>query len=90
VPGFFFDVDRYPTAIDKAAAVGWSIITGHVFHDGNKRTGLAVCYTILAMNGYHLPIDQIARDMVLQIANGQISLEDFTAWISSRVEPLAE
>lgn len=85
MPGFYFGVERYRTALEKAAAVGWFIIAGHVFHDGNKRTGMAACYTILALNGHHLPIDQIARDMALQIAAGQASLEDFTAWVAARV-----
>ena len=88
--GPLFGVDRYPTVVDKAAAIAWFIITGHVFHDGNKRTGLLACYTLLALNGYQLPIDRAARDIALQVADGQVSLEDFTAWIEARVELLAE
>jgi death on curing protein len=31
----------YPTAVDKAAALGFSLVLGHPFLDGNKRTGHA-------------------------------------------------
>src|SRR5579871_1613355 len=49
--------DPYPTVIDKAAAIGWRIITGHVFWDGNKRTGIEVCRVFLRLNGYDMRLD---------------------------------
>lgn len=33
--------DLYPTIVDKAAALGFSIVMNHPFIDGNKRTGHA-------------------------------------------------
>ncbi|MCB0029766.1 MAG: Fic family protein [Anaerolineales bacterium] len=33
--------DLYPTLVDKAAALGHSMIQYHPFVDGNKRTGHA-------------------------------------------------
>ncbi|GBO53772.1 death on curing protein, Doc toxin [Pseudanabaena sp. lw0831] len=33
--------DLYPTIVDKAAALGFSIVMNHPFVDGNKRTGHA-------------------------------------------------
>jgi death-on-curing protein len=34
--------ELYPSIVEKAAAVGFSIIQNHPFVDGNKRTGHAV------------------------------------------------
>jgi death-on-curing protein len=33
--------DLYPGVIEKAAALGFSLVMGHPFVDGNKRTGHA-------------------------------------------------
>ena len=32
--------DLYPSVVEKAAALGFSLVMGHPFVDGNKRTGL--------------------------------------------------
>lgn len=32
--------DLYPTLVDKAAAVGFSIVMNHPFVDGNKRSSI--------------------------------------------------
>lgn len=58
----YFGEELYPTIADKAAAVGSRIITGHVFHDANKRVGLEACRQMLELNGYLLPIDQEAQE----------------------------
>jgi death-on-curing protein len=84
----FGGFDRYPTIFDKAAAVGYHIITRHVFPDGNKRTGTQVCYIILRANGYEMalePIDEV-EDFILRVADSTqgIDLEAFTDWIRAR------
>ncbi|MDP2981834.1 MAG: Fic family protein [Candidatus Latescibacter sp.] len=38
----FDDEDLYPAIIEKAAALGYSMVKNHPFVDGNKRTGHAV------------------------------------------------
>ena len=42
----------YPTVTEKASILGYTIVCGHVFHDGNKRTGLSVLQTMLVVNGF--------------------------------------
>ena len=37
----FGGVDLYPTLVEKAAALGLSLVQGHPFVDGNKRVGHA-------------------------------------------------
>ncbi|MDC0831535.1 type II toxin-antitoxin system death-on-curing family toxin [Geitlerinema sp. CS-897] len=43
--------DLYSTEIEKAAALGFSIVMNHPFVDGNKRTGHAAMETFLLLNG---------------------------------------
>jgi death-on-curing protein len=50
-PRMTFDgVDFYPTAVDKASALGFSLIQNHPFTDGNKRIGHAAMETFLVLN----------------------------------------
>lgn len=84
-----FGQELHPTVIDKAAALGWTIITRHVFRDGNKRTGMMACALILDMNGYTLLRgydDPEAKDVALQVAAGKMELSEFTAWVQGRAE----
>jgi death-on-curing protein len=42
--------ELYPTLVDKAAAIGFSLIMNHPFIDGNKRIGHAAMEVFLVMN----------------------------------------
>ncbi len=75
----------FPTIIEKAALICWHIIVGHIFHDGNKRTGLEVCYVTLRLNGYEMQIDRDALEMALQIAKREVTLSEYTRWLERRV-----
>jgi death-on-curing protein len=81
--GIYFGEEHYPSIIDKAAMLCWRIIKGHVFWDGNKRTGVQVCRAVLYLQGYILPFDEAMRDAALAIAKGELALEDFTEWLVS-------
>ena len=51
-PRMTFDgEDLYPTLIEKASALGFSIIQNHPFIDGNKRTAHAAMEIFLILNG---------------------------------------
>lgn len=82
--GLIFGQDLYPTVINKAAAICYNIITRHVFHDGNKRTGLEVCRQILELNNYKIAIDREAMEVILSVGAGEISEKDFTKWVENR------
>jgi death-on-curing protein len=60
-----FGVDQYPTLADKAALLAWIIIEGHVFHDGNKRTGMATLISFIRLNGYQL---DVSPDEIVEVA----------------------
>ena len=83
----FGGVDLYPTLIDKATALGFSLIKNHAFVDGNKRIGHAAMETFLVMNGSQIvaPVDE-QEATILKIAGGEIGRSEFASWLVSRVE----
>ena len=43
--------ELYPTKEEKAARIGYALISNHAFVDGNKRIGIYVLLTFLETNG---------------------------------------
>ena len=80
--------DLYPGVVEKAAALGFSLTMNHPFIDGNKRMGHAAMEIFLVLNGYELSalVDEQERVM-LQLAAGRLSRDDFVQWVRSRVIP---
>ena len=87
VQGSLFGYDPYPTLVEKAAALAWRIIAGHVFHDGNKRTGMEACRLLLDLNGYVMRIDAKVVDVAVRIASGKMEFTDLVQWLEVRVAP---
>jgi death-on-curing protein len=77
--------DLYPGVIEKAAALGFSLVMGHPFLDGNKRAGHAAMETFLVLNGYELSatVDEQER-VILRLAAGDLSRDEFVEWIRLR------
>jgi death-on-curing protein len=85
----FDGAELYPTLIDKAAALGFSLIQGHPFIDGNKRVGHAAMEVFLVLNGLELRAtvdDQEA--IVLALAAGNMTREVFADWIRQHATSL--
>lgn len=84
-----FGIDLYPTLVEKAAALAWKIISDHVFHEGNKRTGIAALKIFIEVNGYDLNANEDEYfEIALNIANGSLSsyhFDDFVLWIRKRI-----
>lgn len=78
--------DLYPTIVEKAAALAYSLILNHPFLDGNKWTGHAAMEAFLLLNGYELvaPIDEQER-VLLQLASDVLRRDSFTQWVRARV-----
>lgn len=78
--------DLYPTLVDKAAALGFSLILNHPFLDGNKRIGHAVMEVFLILNGYEISatVDE-QEQVILTLAAGRMSRELFAAWLNAHV-----
>ena len=88
VSGKFGDTELYPTLSQKAAVYAHHIVTGHVFLDGNKRTGLHCAILFLEVNGctLRLDIDDSIIDLGFKIADGTITdieviADRIQAWI---------
>lgn len=46
--------DAYPTLVEKAAALCFSLVQNHPFVDGNKRIGHAAMEVFLLLNGLQI------------------------------------
>lgn len=78
--------DLYPTLIEKAVALGFSLIKNHPFNDGNKRVGHAALETFLVINGREIDatVDEQER-VILGVAAGEIGRDAFTDWLRAHV-----
>jgi len=95
-----FGKKLYPEITDVAALYMHSIISNHIFQDGNKRTGLLSALTFLNLNGFQLNkksgleslINEIELDFVydftLKVAEGKVNLEECKSWFEKNVIPL--
>ena len=78
----FEDVERYPTAEEKAARLAYALIGNHPFVDGNKRVGVLSMLMMLKLNGVTLRYTQQELiDLGLAAASGKIGYEDILGWI---------
>jgi death on curing protein len=83
-----FGSEIYPTISDKAAVYFYNIICNHIFHDGNKRTGLGAAILFLRLNGFRinkqLRHDTIT-DFVIEVASGKLTLEECRQWFTENI-----
>ncbi len=76
--------ELFPSKEEKAAKLGFSLISNHAFVDGNKRIGMYVMLTFLEMNGIHIsPSDDDVIKLGLAVASGEADYEDILEWIRS-------
>jgi death-on-curing protein len=85
----FGGVDLYPTLVEKATALCFSLIQGHAFIDGNKRVGHAAMETFLILNGAEVdaPVDDQER-LILDLAAGRVGRSQLTDWLREHVKSL--
>jgi death on curing protein len=83
----FDGADLHPTVIQKAAALAFSLALNHPFVDGNKRVAHASMEVFLLMNGWELvgTVDEQER-LMLDLADGQITREQLTAWLEQHTK----
>ena len=85
----FAGEDLYPTIIDKAACLGFSLITNHPFVDGNKRIGHAATEVMLMLNGHELRASvEAAEATILAVASGGLDRRAYTSWVEQHSYPL--
>lgn len=74
--------ELYKGKEEKAAKIGYSLISNHAFVDGNKRIGVYVMLSFLELNGIKLYADN--KDVVklgLSVADGSMKYDDIVLWI---------
>ncbi len=79
-----FGADAYPTLAEKAAVLLHAIARNHPFADGNKRTATLAAVLMLHVNGQRVIWDaEEALTQIVRIAEGQLSMADFAAWLTT-------
>ncbi|MDQ3816661.1 MAG: type II toxin-antitoxin system death-on-curing family toxin [Acidobacteriota bacterium] len=83
--------ELYPTIIEKASALGFSLIKNHPFTDGNKRIGHAAMETFLILNAHEInaSVDE-QEQVILQVASGELERDNFTEWLRAHIVEKAE
>lgn len=79
----FDGIELYPSKEEKAARLGYSLISNHAFVDGNKRIGMYIMISFLELNG--IKIDASNDDVVnlgLSVASGNANYDDILNWIN--------
>ena len=79
----FDDAELYPTIIEKAARMAYSLCMNHPFIDGNKRVAVTTMLVLLRLNKIALSYSQDELVALgLGIAENNIDFEGIVSWIS--------
>ena len=78
----FDGVELYPSKEEKAAQLGFSLISNHAFVDGNKRIGMYLMLSFLELNGIRIDAtnEEVAK-LGLDVAGGMADSKDILKWI---------
>jgi len=82
----FSGQDLYPTLVEKAAAICFSLVMNHPFIDGNKRAGHFAMETFLLLNGKEIAatVDE-QEQIILRLAAGEIERDELSEWLESQI-----
>jgi death-on-curing protein len=77
--------ELYTGKEEKAAWLGYSLISNHAFFDGNKRIGVYVMLSFLEVNGVGITTcDDEIISLALSVSSGKMKYADILAWIKNR------
>lgn len=80
-----------PDIVELAALYAVAIARNHPFIDGNKRTAYVALEVFLRLNGCRFPVsDAEAVVATLQMAAGEMTDEEFTAWVRLHAQAPAD
>ena len=78
----FDGIELYPSKEEKAARLGFSLISNHAFVDGNKRIGIYVMLSFLELNGIRIwASNEDVVNLGLSVADGSAGYNDILKWI---------
>ncbi|MCD2512175.1 type II toxin-antitoxin system death-on-curing family toxin [Comamonas endophytica] len=66
-----------------ASLYGVAIARGHIFNDGNKRTGLTCTLAYLEQEGFHMPACAAFEEVMVEIALGKLGPSEFAVFLYS-------
>lgn len=73
----------------KASLLLHSIVSGHPFMDGNKRTGFQVADLLLRQEGIHIHANDVEiLQALIKIAEYKCSVEDIEKWLREKTRSL--
>ena len=80
------DREFYPSKEEKAAKLGFDLISNHAFLDGNKRIGMYVMLTVLEANGIGIEADnEEVASVGLAVASGTMKYEALLDWVHKHI-----
>lgn len=80
----FDGYDLYPTLLQKAARLGYSLVSNHPFVDGNKRIGIHAMLVFLLLNGVDIECTQDELISIgLALADGSMECDKLFEWLAS-------
>ena len=83
----FAEQGLYPTVLEKAARLGFGLISNHPFLDGNKRIGAHAMLTLMGVNQINLCCtDEELISLILQVASGRLNYDGMLEWLKSHLE----
>lgn len=78
----FDGAELYPSKEEKAARLGFSLVSNHAFVDGNKRIGMYIMLSFLELNGIKIEAtNEEVASLGLAVASGKSGYEDILDWI---------
>ena len=86
----FDGVDLHQTIVEKASALGFSLVANHAFVDGNKRIGHAAMETFLVLNSHEIEgsVEEQER-VILEVASGTLRRAGLGDWLKGHVRPIS-
>jgi len=82
--------DLYPTLIEKASALAYSLCKNHPFIDGNKRVAHGAMEIFLVLNGFEIKATIGEQEkLFLDLADSRLTREGLVNWLQQRVVPLS-
>ena len=83
----FSGEELYPDVFEKAARLGFGLIKGHAFIDGNKRIGTHVMLIFLRLNDVMLRYsDDELIQMIFDVASGSADDKALLNWLKDHTE----
>lgn len=78
----FDSQELFPSFEEKAARLGFGLVSNHAFIDGNKRIAAHTMLVLLELNGVVLTYSQTELiNIFLELASGKASYSNLLKWI---------